>query len=227
MKLGLIGKQYLDTIIYVDSMNLSETNQIHYTEQKLGGMFNISDIDGIEPIYMPREKKLATIISESATSRRTSFVRDVYDTTREQPIDFQSVDWLHVIYIDDVIIDTNKIKKPFSIDFCTIANRIPYIDVINQSKIVFDSRERKHLYKDIITKTPIILHDHLGCEAIIMGQTIDSLTIKPIDGLQVNGAGDIFAGIFIKKYFDHDLTKAIQETCDTTTHTLIEKNNET
>jgi len=43
---------------------------------------------------------------------------------------------------------------------------------MNSASIIFDSRERKRLYKKIQLNAPLILHDEYGFEIIKLGSTI-------------------------------------------------------
>lgn len=74
MNISFIGRKYYDYIIHVDNFVLGETNEVVKTERRLGGMFNIENIDGVNPTYCPMGEKHATIISEH--SRRSSIVED-------------------------------------------------------------------------------------------------------------------------------------------------------
>ena len=227
MNLGLVGKAYIDTIVYLDSFMLGETNPVLSIDfECLGGMYNISDIDGVNPAYFPFGKKNSLIISESHESRRTSIVQDDDDTsTQEVNLDDLDADWMHIIYIDDINNTNISVKeKPMSIDFCTIQDRGAYDNTINQSEIIFDSRERKSLYQNILCKTPIVLHDENGCECIVLGKKEFYSKTKAISGLNVNGAGDIFASIFIREYLNSDLKSAVKSTSQLTTMEILRKN---
>jgi hypothetical protein len=230
MKIHFIGKKYIDTIVHTDTINLSETNSAHKIEHRLGGMYNVENVEGIDPLFCPVGQKEATIISEITNSRRTSFVRDRGCSHQMAHISATNLskpsDWLHVIYIDDMSVDVARKDARVSIDFCTTEDRSRYIDIIEHSSIVFDSRERKPLYKDIHSTTPIIFHDEHGCEAILMGTVIKESKIEPIKNLQVNGAGDIFAAIFIREYLLSDISNAIDVTPHLTTQMLRNQTNE-
>ena len=141
----------------------------------------------------------------------------------------REIDWVHVSYIDDISNPSRllKIKSiPTSIDFCTLKKRKKYKKYIDHCKLVFDSRERKYLYKNIKSKTPIILHDQKGCECIINGKIVFKNKIKPLKKIHVNGAGDLFAGFFIREYSNFNLHEAIINTCKLTTDFLIGESNE-
>ena len=61
--LHLIGKKYIDRLLYIDKMKPSETNNINKIKDRLGGIFNITDsIPGIHPIYSSIGKKHTIII---------------------------------------------------------------------------------------------------------------------------------------------------------------------
>ena len=106
-------------------------------------------------------------------------------------------------------------------DFCTNQPREKYKSIIDRATIVFDSRERASLYAEISTKTPLVLHDHFGSECIIDREVTFTSTVVPTEGLEVNGAGDIFAGIFIKEYLDSGMKPAVELSSNKTTDILM------
>ena len=241
IKLHLIGKKYVDKLLYIDSIQLSETNDIIKIEERNGGIFNITeDISGIEPHYSPVGEKESIIISETAKSRRTSLVRERRDRDWDAVCNhrliislMQSYDWTHVAYGDDLdhtCVDTSfikdRIKDNTSVDFCTTTNRTRHKVIIDRCMFVFDSRERKSLYEKLETDTIIVLHDPKGCEAIFRGvKIIEHKSPPPILGLNVNGAGDIFSAVFIKEFLTNDLKIAITLSCEITTNILRQKKN--
>ena len=113
------------------------------------------------------------------------------------------MDWAHFSYIDDLenIENLLNLTIPHSIDFCMNKSRTSYVKHMNNASIVFDSRERKELYKDIHIETPLILHDEQGCEIIINGKKQQEWFCVPLKGLNVNGAGDVYAKYFIQSHF--------------------------
>ena len=227
MNLGLVGKAYIDTIVYLDSLLIGETNPVLSIDfECLGGMYNISDINGVKPTYFPFGQKNSLIISELHKSKRTSIVQDVEDTPwQEVNLDELDADWMHIIYVDDTSnINISFKEKPVSIDFCTLQDRNAYNNTMNQSDIIFDSRERKPLYQNISCKTPIVLHDENGCECIVSGRKQFYSKTKAISGLNVNGAGDIFASIFIREYLSGDLKSAIKSSSQLTTMEILRRN---
>ena len=223
INISLIGRKYYDYIIHVDNFVLGETNQIVKTERRLGGMFNIENIDGVNPTYCPMGEKHATIISEH--SRRSSIVEDSDGSFSPfVNLDFFSGDWFHLIYVDDLNADISNTEKDMSLDFCTTKDRSLYYEKIKSSTLVFDSRERKELYNNILTETPIILHDKNGCECIISGRVAYKASNKEIRDLRVNGAGDIFSAIFIRDYWEHGLKYAVKWSSKKTTQELVSRN---
>ena len=231
MKLGLWGKKYIDILFYLNNqLVMGETNDSEYMERKEGGMYNIDDIQNVFPFYFPEERKEALIISESDGSRRTSIVNENEQVIIRQDslIDQNLMDWIHIPYIDDFTEPDRilNIHCPISIDFCRTEDRMKYNEYINKSELVFDSRERKSLYKDIKSKTPIILHDEFGCECIIEGKMKYNNKIEPINKLHVNGAGDKFAAIFIREYTESGLETAVSATSNLTTENLMRINYE-
>ena len=216
LKLGLLGRTYKDKIIYVDELNLGETNKIVGVDERLGGAFNILDANlwGVEAKCFCSGRKEALILSETKNSRRTSILsQSCNDGEANGDVYGELMDWLHVVYIDDYYhVDMSRIQSPASIDFCTDQPRGDYRDIIDQCELVFDSRERKGLYSKIRSLTPIILHDEKGCECLWMGQSVFETSIKPVSGLNVNGAGDLFAAIFIRDFIGSSLSSAIEST---------------
>ncbi len=167
----------------------------------------------------------AVIISERLEAKRSSIL--TYSDKNPPPtIKEDSLDWLHVAYLDDLDHPDilSHIKSEFSVDFCKAAPRENHLSVMEKSSLVFDSRERKGLYSDIIIETPIILHDPSGCECIINGKVTQEEFITPQKNLNVNGAGDVFAGIFLNKLYNSSTSKAIKFTPRATTDHLRQKN---
>ena len=121
----------------------------------------------------------------------------------------------------------DEVSTKISLDFCTLNPREDYIKIIKKSALVFDSRERKHLYNNLNFDTPLILHDKNGCECLIEGRVIGEGFTNPQDNLHVNGAGDIFAGIFIEKFYTNGLRCAIAETSEETKNHLLRCQNTT
>jgi len=232
INLCVLGKRYNDTTVCVDELSLGETNQCYKVDNRLGGMYNIEreqDAIGIRTTLLPQGTKRAIIINESSGSRRSSIVRDIetdapscFLTDYNEWIENYpySLDWLHVAYADDIDFDIPEAGVPISLDFCTNQPREKYRRIIDRATIVFDSRERAGLYTEISTKTPLVLHDHFGSECIINGEVTFKSTVVPTEGLEVNGAGDIFAGIFIKEYLDNGMKSAVEISSNKTTEIL-------
>tara|TARA_Y100001938_G_scaffold119355_1_gene165283 strand:- start:118 stop:831 length:714 start_codon:yes stop_codon:yes gene_type:complete len=223
INLHLIGKKYLDTLLYLDSLNLSETNETKHVTKCLGGIYNIRDLDSVCPIYSPVGEKRAVIISEKENSRRTSIVREAKSIKETDSYSLcknllLKPDWTHVAYVDDVVLPQSL--QPNSVDFCTSKDRGQFLNRLNKCIIAFDSRERKHLYNDLDLDTIIVLHDEHGCEAIFKSLVICKQETSPIKNLHVNGAGDIFAAVFIREYLKSNLTSAVKLSCDITTDIL-------
>ena len=225
--LGLFGKKYIDTTFYLDSFKKGETNFSKKTVNSLGGIHNISKdfLPSVDINYFEDDPVQAFIISELEQSKRSSIL--VPEKGDAEPvIDYESIDWLHVAYIDDLN-HSDAIKDEsfkMSLDFCTEVPREKYIDLIKNCELIFDSRERKDLYSRILVPTPIVLHDEKGCECIVQGKKIFSQEIISEKNLNVNGAGDIFAGIFINKYYNGSLSEALNYTCTATANYLKKKN---
>ena len=219
MKIGLTGRVYKDKKILLNKLNLGETNGVIVPRLSKGGIFNISrNLKEKVGFYkFPQGSNTAIIISELDLSRRTSITYNKKESPSKK-INYKKIDWLHVAYIDDLPSSCNikTDKCPVSIDFCTLQNRKSFLPMMSSCQLVFDSRERKDLYKNINIKTPIILHDKYGCECIVNNKIILSKEIKPKKNLHVNGAGDIFAGFFISNYYNNTLGYAIEKTADQT-----------
>ena len=223
INLHLIGKKYLDTLLYVDNLNLSETNETKQVRECLGGIYNIKDLDSVSPIYSPVGEKRAIVISEKEKSRRTSIVREVKSMKAKDSYNLcknlvVNSDWTHVAYIDDVALPHTL--QPNSVDFSTSKDRRRFSKKLNKCILAFDSRERKHLYNGLDLDTIIVLHDEHGCEAIFKNLVICKYENNPVKNLHVNGAGDIFAAVFIREYLKSNLTSAVKYSCEITTHIL-------
>ena len=223
--LGLFGKLYLDTIVYLESFNSGETNSATLVKKNKGGLHNIlrANLPFITPYLFYDSEVKAFIISESAYSKRSSILHSI-KKYKKPKIDEAQLDWLHVAYVDDLCHpeNLNDLKVKFSLDFCTLDPREKYQDLINKASIVFDSRERKPLYDSIKTNTPLILHDKHGCECIINGESISRGFTEPMENIHVNGAGDIFAGIFLLEYYNSTLDKAVESASRITSNYLIQ-----
>jgi len=228
MKISVIGKKYKDIIVELDQFNSNETNKINPPKEKLGGVFNVLNLDLhksniIEPIL--EGLKQAIIINERSKSIRSSLTWDIESYSYDLPT---KTDWIHVMYIDDIS-DPFKLLYsdiPISLDFCTDTPREKYNSIINCSEFVLDSRERKNLYSEIKSETPIILHDRHGCEINIQNEVVFSLKINPIEGISVNGAGDIFSVFFIEEYKLNNLHDCCKIATSKTVKELIRRNNE-
>ena len=134
-------------------------------------------------------------------------------------------EWLHLCYIDDIecFYKFSNIGLPYSLDFCTDNTREPYFAIMNKAEIIFDSRERKHLYKSIFITTPLILHDEHGFEIIINGEVTFKEDNVSLPNLNVNGAGDLFAAFFIEHYSSLGLVESSKRAMVETTETLIKR----
>lgn len=230
--LCVCGKKYNDTVLLTESIVNGTTNSCKDIIKKQGGVNNLLQVDYqyFKPEILYSGLKDAYILSSSVNSDRTSFVLNKQESKLISE-DVNSInkffDWLHIAYIDDFedLVSINHISIDYSVDFCTENDRYPYIDIINKASIVFDSRERKDLYSNISSQTPIILHDQYGFEIIVMNTVVYQNNMTPIKNLHVNGAGDIFAGITIDNYFNETLS----ETCNIAmreTTKILRRNNE-
>ena len=224
--LHLIGKKYLDTLVYVDKLDLSETNEADESLEGLGGIYNIKDIDGIKPRYSPVGEKRAVVISEKTESRRTSIVKDSKQLDTEETYNLcknllSKPDWTHIAYVDDI--ELPEALRADSVDFCTTKDRKLFKNRINNCTIIFDSRERKSLYHTVDLHPVIVLHDPEGCEAIFRGESVCSHKTDPIEGMHVNGAGGIFAGVFIREFMRSNLHEAVESSCEITTDILKQR----
>ena len=226
--LGLLGKKYLDTIIYLNRIEHNETNECSKIIKRNGGINNFFYVKnyGLDISLYELGEKCAYILSEEDLSKRTSFVKTNQTSKISKSIINkinQVHDWVHVCYIDDLECyqQLKDINIPFSIDFCTNTDRDVYVDLMKQSTIIFDSRERKHLYKAVVIDTPIIFHDENGIEVCVNGMIDYEATMTPITNLNVNGAGDIYAACFIENYFLKDLKTSAKDAMIKTTKTLI------
>lgn len=222
----MFGKLYQDTIYNFPEFRIGETNNCN-PKDSLGGVYNIPcSMMDISTSILTEGVKKAVIINDLQKSIRTSIVYDE-SNTELCPIDFLKSDWVHVAYIDDIFAPDRFLEYPnLSLDFCTENPRGKFIPLINNSQIIFDSRERQHLYSHIKSPTPIIFHDPHGCECIVNGESIYKTSIYPTIGLKVNGAGDIFAGLFLDMLLKSGLEYAVNNACFKTTEILLKLNEE-
>jgi len=228
--LFLFGKKYIDTIMFVDRSKYGETNTCNNIIQKHGGIYNFKEagIKNYKVSFITSGRKKAYIVSDRGISQRTSYVFNSHNSELDsKTIDTinSTADWLHVAYVDDIecYTDLEKITKPFSIDFCTDNPREKYKEIMKHSSVVFDSRERKHLYKNIAIDTPIILHDDHGIEVVKKNHTVYEKDSTPILNLDVNGAGDIYAAIFLDNYSKINVAKSALIAMRETTKILINR----
>lgn len=230
---SLVGKNYDDTILYAHGVVEGETNEVSDIVVTHGGMYNLLEarMPGIDFDFHPCGAKEVWVVSDSSSSRRTSFVK----TSKASIVDKDTIDeinarssWAHVCYIDDIEFPDNllNLRIPFSLDFCTIKNREGFFTFMKRAAAIFDSRERKHLYHNIDIEAPIILHDESGVEVIVNREVIYTVSNRALNGLNVNGAGDIFAAHFIKNYFQLNLNESSYHAMLETTKTLVKRSNE-
>jgi sugar/nucleoside kinase (ribokinase family) len=187
---------------------------------------NTLKVKDLEITLLPDGEKQAIILEEREKGVRSSIT---WDETPSFGRSFQDPrsdpDWVHVMYVDDME-NTERlldVKTKMSLDFCTTTPREQFKDIIDASELVFDSRERKHLYANIKTTTPLVFHDKYGCEVVVEGTVEYEGHTEPVDGLQVNGAGDIFAVYFLKEYYDGSLQNAASFTPPQATSELIRR----
>ena len=227
---ALFGKKYKDTILTVDSICNGETNHCVSINKRLGGAYNFLENKNHEITYNPITSgvKEAYIVNNKDNSERTSFVSNIKQTvlTFESVCKINVADWLHICYIDDIenFKLLSKVTVPISIDFCNTEPREKYLKSMRQSSIIFDSRERKNLYSHVTISTPIIFHDENGFEIHIDNQIVCYGMNEPIPNLRVNGAGDMFASIFIEKHFNHSIYESAKTAMLKTTQYLINRN---
>lgn len=216
-RIALIGKKYNDRLYYLDSFEEGETNNCASYKEKNGGAYNFLEpnLDKIEFVPYLKGEKLASIISNKSQSMRTAIVRGIepaiYDKDDTRSINLSN-NWAHFCYTDDIenyetLLD---LEIPCSVDFCTTKDRSEYLNIISKADIVFDSRERKGLYKNLNFKGFLILHDQNGIQVIKDKGIVHQSTTNAIPGLNVNGAGDIYAANFLKNYLieKNTLTKS-------------------
>lgn len=226
------GKKYSDTIIETQNVRFNETNYYNHVLKTIGGYNNFNEVDFLNyalDCYKIGLKK-AYIICDIANSTRMSLVKNTEASIISQKdIEYlNTASWVHFAYIDDFedYLSVQKIISNFSLDFCTgSADRKKFVELINQAKIVFDSRERKNMYCSIRTKTPIIFHDPFGIEIVVHGNSVCCVENVPIKGLNVNGAGDILAGFIIDQWGHMDIRDNLVNAISKTKNKLINRNN--
>ena len=232
MRVALLGKKYKDKIYHIKNLRKGETNVSNYYVERLGGAYNFLDKESennnllFEPFL--RGEKIATIINDKEKSTRTSFTYEIEKSIiTDEDIDKinSDYDWLHVCYVDDIgpLQSLQKVNIPISLDFCTLTPRSRFVNIIMRSEFVFDSRERFSLYDTLKFKNPLILHDPHGVDVRSMGAVKHSVTMVPIQGLSVNGAGDLFAKNFIKNFIKHGIIKSSTMAMEETTGQLLRR----
>ena len=231
-KLCLLGKEYDDTIVVVDSLNIGETNDCLQAINKKGGIFNFIEagIQNWSTTYMTCGSKKAYIISEKKNSVRSSIVgtKSISVVPEDTVVNInENFDWLHIAYLDDIesFESLENLSIPFSLDFCTDKPRDDYIKLIHKASVVFDSRERKNLYNEIVTRGCVLLHDERGFEVIQGGKIIVDGPVETLNNLNVNGAGDIYAARFIDEIARNNLFDSARLAADSTTDILKNRNN--
>lgn len=224
--LHTIGKNYRDQTFVIDNFRFGQTNIGQYLGKSQGGHYNI-DEEFLTNVHVTRHNVGETnaIILEHRDKGIRSSITSGKDYELSN-LEFEDDDWVHFCYADDV--NEHYLKnvdvKHISLDFCTEESRERYVDIIDKSTIIFDSRERKWLYQDIKTSTVLVFHDQHGCECILGGKKIFEAKIEPIKDIRVNGSGDMFAAFFIETYLQHDLKTATETSCFLTTEWLKKKN---
>lgn len=228
--LFLFGKKYIDTIMFIDNNKSGETNICNNVVEKYGGVFNFTEagMKNMKLSVITSGKKKAYIVSDRKISQRTSYVFGSQKAKLEiKTINMinSTADWLHVAYVDDIECyrDLEKIKKSFSIDFCTDQPREKFVKIMNLASVIFDSRERKHLYDNLSLDTPIIFHDEYGIEVVKKNETVCEQKNTPVFNLDVNGAGDIYAAIFLDNYSKINVAKSAITAMYETTRILINR----
>jgi len=215
INVALYGKKYDDIVIDINSFASGETNKGVKQLNRLGGIHNMPNhfAQNLAFTFFEDGLKRAYIISELEKAERSSIVFDI-EKSQVPKDNIDSInskyDWLHISYIDDLENFENfiNLKIDYSIDFCTSDDRIKFYDVMYRASIIFDSRERKSLYDNINIDTPIILHDELGISILVKSEIIYNDTLIPIKNINVNGAGDVFASIFLSEYDKTNLPEA-------------------
>jgi hypothetical protein len=232
LNLFLFGKNYKDNILFVENFQTNETNDCKKNIKQNGGIYNfIIKDESIKYRFYTSGEKEAYIINDTNNSKRTSFVINNKESVlKDQIINIinNNFDWLHVCYLDDIECYERllKINIPFSIDFCTNKPRKNYLEILKKASFIFDSRERKKNYTNIQLDTPIIFHDEYGAEIYQKNEIIYKTSIQPYKNLNVNGAGDLFANIFIKtNYSINNICESTKIATLETTKILLEKAN--
>ena len=226
-KIALFGKRYQDRIFSISKFKQGETNIPTSSVFQRGGIYNINrlKIPGIKTKTFDEGKVESVILNELESSKRSSILYNSL-SFREKDASWKlNYDWIHIAYVDDIdpVYLNDFSHENVSVDFCTLNPRKKYRSIIDECSLVFDSRERKPLYNDIKTSTPLILHDEYGCECIENSKITHSSEIKPLKGLTVNGAGDIFCGIFLSQLYNLNLEEAVKTSCQQTTNYLKAK----
>jgi hypothetical protein len=230
---SLVGKRYEDTVLFVNGVARGETNNSLQVLNQKGGMHNAAEAytQDLKLDFRATGSKRAWIVSDRSDGVRTSFVSngeassvrqsDVHAMNKES-------DWVHICYIDDIeeYENLSLLHSPYSLDFCTLKDRSLFLPQITSAAIIFDSRERKALYQGMQFDTPVIFHDASGVEVVVRDEVIYKHEAAPITGLDVNGAGDIYAVNFIRNNFQLNLNESSYCAMLETTEILIKRSNE-
>lgn len=230
-KVLLLGKEYVDVLLTVPYVTAGDTNLCETRETALGGVYNITPALEGEILYTIETsgQKDAYIVNDLQESERTAYVVDRTPsvTSFDDLQRYNAYDWVHIAYVDDFegAEQLLSLNSPYSLDFCTTNNRLPYRDIIDKAAIVFDSRERKHLYSSLGTSTFFVFHDEYGVEVVKNKNILFNVSMTPIRGLKVNGAGDLFAGYFIKNNFNLDIMESAAAAMRQTTEHLQKAQN--
>ena len=217
MLLGLWGREYHDYCYDVIDHGEEQSNPLLYHEFRLGGGAKLAKMFA-DATFIKRGSSDALIIEDKKSGSKKSYTKNQGDG--KLGCILPEMDWLHVMYADDVteygeVIDSGI---PYSIDFCTDSPRSQYEDLIEGATLIFDSRDRKHLYEE---DKKLVLHDEYGCEFEGLEHSI-----VPEKGINKNGAGDIFAYQFIYRFLNHGVISAVRESCSATTSILMESTDE-
>jgi len=210
-RIFLFGQKYTDYIYTMGSeIKLGTRNHAQAYKTQLGGIYNIVrfGIGNAEYTCKTFGETDAVIIQELSEARRTSITR--YKHEEDMTLQVTPCEWAHIAYVDDTAALPNieNFNVPVTYDFCTDTDRTIYKDLIDKAEFIFDSRENKHLYAKLDTDTKIVLHDPYGSEVLQKGEVFYKQEIVPIKRLAVNGAGDLFAAIFIHLCLEHDFKTA-------------------
>ena len=214
-KIGLYGNLVVDRIVD----DFSE-------KQRLGGIANAWEAltylsPNVSVELIPTSVGEAIVLVDRDKSKRTSRAR-----LNINPCDFSgaNVDWHHIMYLNSVhdLTPLTKVDGVISADVTT--GSIKNLEYLKYIDYLFVSDEDLFMSLDELasrTKGWVILHSSTGsvCHNGKIQYELNNV-VDHIDGINVLGAGDIFAAAFISDNDSADIVNRIETAHIQTTNLL-------